>query len=141
VVNKELQQTKRGKAIATEVDETLFQAHRGAFVRGEELIVFGNDGFENDSKGRAKREVEAAITWAKDCDLEVTDFGTDEDGYSWALVCRSTDATDNDLPVLAHKAEDVLWKAWHGGEPDALARVFENVQRGCTMTAYEEAGV
>ena len=114
-----MNQTDKGKGLAAEVNETMFQAHRGAFVRRGELIVFGNDGYEGDDKGRPKREVEAAVAWAKGHGLEVTDFGTDADGHSWALVCRGGRA--HDLRRLAVEAEDVLRKAWVGDNPGPLS--------------------
>jgi hypothetical protein len=133
-----LQLTEKGKALAAEVNETMHEAHRGAFVRGQELVVFGNDGYENDSRGRAQREVGKALAWAHRKGLKVTDFGTDADGYSWALVCHGPYPLPDEL---AAEAEDVLWKAWVGDTDDPLAGLFEHIQRAQAQNAYRKAGV
>ena len=130
-----MDQTENGKALAHHLGETYFQAHRGAFIRGNALVVFGNDGYQQDE--RARREVDAVLAWGKTQGLRVTDFGTDpEDGYSWVLVF--TGAKPDELADLALAAEDVLWRAWHGDNPDPSQRAFEACQRQQALLAGDE---
>src|SRR5262245_29237397 len=105
-----IQRTERGDRIARHIGDTMMQAHRGAYVSGDELLAFGNDGYAKDE--RARREVEAALAWAQEKGLTATDFGTDEEGYSWALVFQG--GNPDELADLAVAAEEVLWRAWMG---------------------------
>jgi hypothetical protein len=129
-----MKQTETGKALAGYLALTISVAHRGAFVRGKELVIFGNDRYQQDS--RARREVEAAFAWAREKGLEVTDFGTDpEEGYSWALVCHG--GNPDELADLAVAAEDVLWRAWNGPDTFPLDEVFEHFHRVETREALK----
>lgn len=130
-----MNQTDYGKALAKHVNETIFDSHRGAFIRRDELVVYGNDGYEADELGRAKREVETILAWAKEVGLNVTDFGTDEDGYSWAIVFRG--AQPDELAGLAVTAEDVLWDGWGGGKATPIDEAFKSIQMQQSMKAGE----
>jgi hypothetical protein len=131
-----VEQTRKGRALAAHLHNTMPQARCGAFVRGEELVIFGNDGYEKGTKDRARREVEAVVAWAREMGLEVTDFGTSEGGYSWALVCLGLAHTPDQLAGLAFEAEDMLRKAWNGDNTGPEAQCFERVQRGQTTGAF-----
>src|SRR5262249_9169718 len=66
-----MDETKKGKDLARHICLGMFEAHRGAFPRRNELVVFGNDGYAEDE--RARREVDATVTWGKENGLEVAD--------------------------------------------------------------------
>jgi hypothetical protein len=133
----DMDQTEKGKKLAEHLGDTLFDAHRSAFVRGGELVVFGNNGYTQDEKGRARREVEAALAWAKERGLTATDFGTSADGYSWAVVFAG--GKPDELADLALAAEDVLWRTWNEGDDSPLSKGYETFQRGEAMKAGEPA--
>jgi|SRR6516165_5973203 hypothetical protein len=130
-----MNETDKGKALAEHLGDTMFETHRGAFVRREELVIYGNDGYGTDE--RARREVDAAQKWAIEKALDVTDFGLTEDGYSWALACRGSGHTADELAGLAVEAEDLLWCVWLGDDPCPLGLAFKMVQMGIAMTAGE----
>ena len=59
-----MQKSARGVALANHVHNNMFSAHRGALILGNDLVIFGNDGYSQDEEGRPAREVDTAQAFA-----------------------------------------------------------------------------
>jgi hypothetical protein len=86
-------------AAARDANENHFEAYRGVvpWQRPGILAVFGNDGYDDPRVrwyvARFRAEIERT-------GCPVLGFGTDCDGYSWAMLVKSDDAEG---------VEDALW--------------------------------
>ncbi len=83
--------------------------HRGVEDFGYRCVVFGNDGFTNDTRTREEvrlvREAVAGMGLAEEA------FGTDPSGYSWAMVVRGVQR-DSSAGALHAALEKAAVKAW-----------------------------
>src|SRR5262249_49099588 len=126
-----MRQTVIGRAMARKVGEYLFEAHRGAFFleQCDVLLVFGHDGRQTDSRGRARREVETVVAWARQKKLKVSFFGTDDHGYSWALGLCVRGLNPDEQEAIHEAVTDILWWAWMkmeaGEEDDGSGPAYE----------------
>jgi hypothetical protein len=80
----------------------MFPSHRGAmrWVRPGVTVVYGNDGLADNQ--RAKDGLADVRHYLAETGIKELGFATALDGYSWAMLIRST---DHDTP------KEILWEA------------------------------
>ena len=98
----ETNENTTGRIAASYVSHFLFPCHRGVINNGDNLIIFGNDGWPS---GRVRKEVEYVRARLPQLGLEEESFG--EDGYSWAIVCRNYKRLDVEMDL-----EEILNDGW-----------------------------
>jgi hypothetical protein len=104
------------KAVAEHIARHMFPPHRGVIeVRnpfgGQPLIVaFGNDGYTQDE--RTRRYTDALVHELAEPGAWDVEFGTDDEGYTWALVVR---LDHNDDPATMRQLiEDAMYARYIG---------------------------
>lgn len=101
------------------ITEHLFEAHRGAFAKPNNVvIVFGNDGDDD----RARREIEHVrntLAQLEPAPQELA-FAKCDEGYSWCLLFRAE--SERDAEKVAAGANLNVWVAWSEacGNPDGI---------------------
>jgi hypothetical protein len=85
------------------VSKLLFPLHRGVLDCGDHFVIFGNDGYKDDP--RSRREAEIILQHFHE---ESPILGTNEDGYSWAIVLTDYQRSRFDRKKL----EKLVWEAW-----------------------------
>ena len=139
-----IKQTEAGRRLADYIRATMHHIHRAALVEGDRHVVaFGNDGHATRKRSRARREVEAALAFARANGLAAVDFGVDTaDGSTWAIRFRPEGAVALwGLEGLAEGLDDELWRAWSpdlfGGRCSPGPRELRSLQ-GLTEALEDE---
>src|SRR5262249_53781708 len=110
------------------VGTVLFEAHRGVVRYGDELIVFGNDGFQQDD--RVKEEYRLMLDWLSRNGYRERANLLGRDGYSWMILVGPPPGRGAMEPV-----EHALWSCWakaFGVTPGdgSLGDAFRDYQQG-----------
>lgn len=94
--------------LANLVRKDMFSMHRGAFLVGENIVAFGNDGYKEDP--RTVKEVEYLREMLPVYSLKEVGFATDKSGYTWVLVIRSKPVPD--LSDVSDTVDEIVWDGW-----------------------------
>jgi len=103
-----------GENVATAaefINEFWFPAHRGCLQAREHFVLFGNDGYAEDTK--AKREVELVTNELDRLGRTTRAFATSADGYTWVIVVDDRSWVC-DKPLQGDQAtfHRIVWNAW-----------------------------
>ena len=128
----EMNRTERAAAVARFMCEEHFESHRGAFrwkkfdtAKTDCVALYGNDGYsprpgtvveregeaESDYRARTMAYVHGLyVGWSNLLPEGAVEFGTDDDGYSWAILLHLPKRPIN-LPMLLRSMVWDLWQA------------------------------
>lgn len=132
----ELNRTERAAGFAELMSVTNFESHRGAMrckqfdtAKTDCVALYGNDGYsplpgavvESDAASRADYRARTMayvhglyVGWSNLLPEGAVEFGTDEDGYSWAILLHLPKRPIN-LPMLLRS---MVWDLWQANLPN-----------------------